>query len=35
MIIPFTLTGAKGTVSGTLHLLKEGEEWKVDQVILP
>ena len=35
MTIPFTLTGPKGTVSGTLHLIKEGEAWKVDQISLP
>jgi predicted PurR-regulated permease PerM len=34
-MMPFTLTGPKGTVSGTLHLVKEGEQWKVDQISLP
>jgi hypothetical protein len=35
LTIPFTLTGPKGTVSGTLHLIKEGDQWKVDQISLP
>jgi ABC-type antimicrobial peptide transport system permease subunit len=31
----FTITGPNGAVTGTLVVIKEGEEWKVDQFTIP
>jgi hypothetical protein len=31
----FTLTGANGAVSGNIVVIKEGEEWKIDQFSIP
>jgi hypothetical protein len=33
--IPFTFTGPKGQVNGTLRLIKESDTWKVDQFTIP